>query len=161
MKKLLLLPFILFLFSCGDDTTKIIEENNVYEEKAVEIDISEYLGSYLIAQIDEQTGEVVLVENCWSKSIEQFEISEFAGSPGEYFFVFNGHHATMYLMEAAEIKDNQLFFKGTLEDESSDKIFDFSIEKNPNGIYTLYSKSGNYFPSNVNCTKRLSYNIAV
>lgn len=144
MKNLFLLPLICLLFACGsnEDETTVDIEHPSNEAPKIAIDLNDFEGNYLLAEKDGD--ETVLVENCWSKTVEQFEIAEFAGSPGEYFFVFNGHYATMYLMESAELNENTLSFTGVLEDESSDQVFSFTLTKNEDGSLSLEGESSNY-----------------
>ena len=147
MKKLFFIPLIIFLFACGGEKTSEIKTENITTEdsKKINADLSSFTGNYIHAEKDEETNEVILVENCWSKSVETFELSEFAGSPGHYYFAFHGHHSIMYIVEdVKQIDNNTLEFKGTLEDESSDKLFKYSLTKNDDGSLSLKGDGSDY-----------------
>lgn len=143
-----ILILISILTACGDSTEDFPSEGELTEmvlpeKDSVDIPIDEYLGKFKLAE-QLETGEIVLVENCWSKSVEEFAIEEFVGSPGWYYFVFDGFHATMYEMNSARKEGETLIFTGTLEDESSEEEVEFQLTQNEDESWSLESKNGNY-----------------
>lgn len=138
MTRFFLPSIILILFySCSGQPDHEFPETETKSDHQFE-ELYPFSGSYYFAENDEATGKVVLNENCWTKDLDQFELIEFAGSPGEYYFAFHGHHSTMYLLEnVEELDENTLIIGGKLEDESSDEYFEFTLTNNTDNTWLL------------------------
>lgn len=99
-----------FLLSCSSGT----EQNEVSESESFESEstpapkvdegIREWTGRFYNAKPNPDGPGYVLEKNCWSKEVEEFTLSEFAGSPGYYYLGFNAHHAYMYQVTGFEQK---------------------------------------------------------
>ncbi len=141
MKNLIYLPIFLLFIACGSEP----EEQIVVDGGAqYETELDHFEGTYYFIEANDTTGQYEMLENCWCKCVETFEFNEFSGSPGEHFFVMNGHHATMYLLQDYQKEGHKISFKGILEDESSDEVFSFELTDLQNNLWSLKTPHGNY-----------------
>ncbi|MCB0400473.1 MAG: hypothetical protein KDD41_00165 [Flavobacteriales bacterium] len=139
MKRILFSILTLILLDSCSDQTPATDHQETENSSAHQFeDLYPFSGSYYFAEKDDASGNIILTENCWTKGLDQFELVEFSGSPGEYYFAFHGHHSTMYLLEnIEELDENTLIIGGKLEDESSDEYFEFTLTNNHDKTWLL------------------------
>ena len=160
MKQLISISFLILVFiSCG---TYDREESPMTAEEEIEFEqsqIKSFFGEYLMVEKNKESGLMEFHENCWTKQVDGFELSEFAGSPNEYYFAFHGHHSIMYLVDSIwKIDFRSIGFTGRLEDESSDEIFHFNFTEEGDGYFILTeNKSTTYTMTHKEYKEELDY----
>lgn len=143
------LLFILFLFqtllfsSCSENDEN--EGENATKTYFPGKEINPFKGTYLIANVNEQTNKVELEENCWTKGLDIFEINPFGDAESGYYIAFEGFHATMYQMTNAKLLSDTLLLIGEPEDEETPKTVKFKLFPVQDNAWKLVDQNNNYY----------------
>jgi|GEM_PF-3430003 len=140
MKHLIYIPFLLFIIACGSENEEqIIEETGLENTQLLD----EFVGQYYLAIINESKGEIAFYEDCWTKEISQLELSEFAGSPGNYFIAIHGHHSSMNIIDTiVSEKNHHISIRAYSEDEEDPTKYHYSIFNRDDGYIQLTEVGG-------------------
>lgn len=106
-------------------------QNPSSKKQVSDEEISKYLGDYLYAYRNDETGEIQIEENCWTGGLDEFQFENIEGEG--YYFAFAGHHVYSYGVQSSIVNGDTLLLSAipeyAMEEEPEEVVFKMYFDK--------------------------------